>query len=96
MKLDFNGAVRNALKEQEAIRELLEKIEAGDFGEEIQFYADKIDAWNGESAFLLGELITEMIKALDNSKLSEDDKEKAKDAITEAAKAIIKNNESER
>lgn len=56
MKLDFNGAVRNALKEQEAIRELLEKIEAGDFGEEIQFYADKIDAWNGESAFLLGEL----------------------------------------
>ena len=39
---------------------------------------------------------TEMIKALDNSKLSEDDKEKAKDAITEAAKAIIKNNESER
>lgn len=39
--------------------------------------------------------ITEMIKALDNSKLSEDDKQKAKDAITEAAKAIIKNNESE-
>lgn len=29
MKLDFNGAVRNALKEQEVIRELLEKIEAG-------------------------------------------------------------------
>ena len=56
MKLDFNGAVRNALKEQEAIRKLLEKIEAGDFGGEIQFYADKIDAWNGESAFLLGEL----------------------------------------
>lgn len=56
MKLDFNGAVRNALKEQEVIRELLEKIEAGDFGEEIQFYADMIDARNGESAFLLGEL----------------------------------------
>lgn len=31
MKLDFNGAVRNALTEQEAIRKLLEKIEAGDF-----------------------------------------------------------------
>lgn len=56
MKLDFNGAVRNALKEQEVIRELLEKIEAGDFGEEIQFYADMIDARNGESALLLGEL----------------------------------------
>lgn len=39
--------------------------------------------------------ITEMIKALNKSKLSDDDKEKAKDAITEAAKAIIKNNESE-
>lgn len=39
--------------------------------------------------------ITEMIKALDNSKLSEDDKEKAKDAITGAAKAIIKNKEGE-
>lgn len=56
MKLDFNGAVRNALKEQKVIRELLEKIDAGDFGEEIQFYAERIDAWNGESAFLLGEL----------------------------------------
>ena len=38
--------------------------------------------------------ITEMIIALDNSKLSEDDKQKAKDAITEVAKAIIKNNEN--
>lgn len=56
MKLDFNGAVRNALREQEVIRALLEKIEAGDFGEEIQFYADMIDARNGESALLLGEL----------------------------------------
>lgn len=56
MNLDFNGAVRNALKEQEVIRELLEKIEAGDFGEEIQFYAEMKDLWNGESAFLLGEL----------------------------------------
>lgn len=56
MKIDFNEAVRNALMEQKAIRELLEKIDAGDFGEEIQFYADKIDAWNGESEFLLGEL----------------------------------------
>lgn len=56
MKIDFNGAVRNALREQEAIRELLEKIEAGDFGDGIQFYAERIDAWNGESAFLLGEL----------------------------------------
>lgn len=56
MKIDFNEVVRNALMEQKAIRELLEKIDAGDFGEEIQFYADKIDAWNGESAFLLGEL----------------------------------------
>lgn len=56
MKLDFNGAVRNALREQKAIRELLERIDAGDFGEEIRFYAERIDAWNGESAFLLGEL----------------------------------------
>lgn len=32
------------------------KIEAGDFGEEIKFYEERIDAWNGESAFLLGEL----------------------------------------
>lgn len=56
MKIDFNGAVRNALKEQEAIRELLERIEAGDFGDEIRFYAEMKDLWNGESAFLLGEL----------------------------------------
>ena len=56
MKLDFNGAVRNALNEQDAIRELLEKIEAGDFGKEIQFYADMVDVWNGESAFLSREL----------------------------------------
>ena len=54
MKLDFNEIVRSALMEQKAIRELLEKIDAGDFGEEIQFYADKIDAWNGESAFFVG------------------------------------------
>lgn len=56
MKLDFNGAVRNALEEQKAIRELLGRIEEGDFGDEIQFYAEWIGAWNGESAFLLGEL----------------------------------------
>lgn len=56
MKLDFNGAVRNALREQKAIRQLLERIDAGDFGEEIQFYAERIDAWNVESVFLLGEL----------------------------------------
>ena len=56
MKLDFNGAVRNALEEQKAIRELLGRIEEGDFGEEIQFYAERIDAWNGESVFLLVEL----------------------------------------
>ena len=56
MKLDFNGAVRNALREQKAIRELLEKIETGDFGDEIRFYAEVKDLWNGESAFLLGEL----------------------------------------
>lgn len=55
MKLDFNGAVGNALMEQKAIRELLEKIETGDFGDEIRFYAEMKDLWNGESAFLLGE-----------------------------------------
>ena len=33
MKLDFNEVVRNTLMEQKAIRELLEKIDAGDFGE---------------------------------------------------------------
>ena len=56
MKLDFNGAVRNVLKEQEAVCELLEKIEAGNFGEELQFYADKIALWSRESVFLLEEL----------------------------------------
>lgn len=56
MKLDFNGAVGNALMEQKAIREFLEKIETGDFGDEIRFYAEMKDLWNGESAFLLGEL----------------------------------------
>lgn len=56
MKLDFNGAVRNALMEQKAIRELLEKIEVGAFGDEIRFYAEMNDLRNGSSAFLLGEL----------------------------------------
>lgn len=56
MKLDFNGAIFSAKREQVKIRRLLEQLEYGDFGDEIKEHMEMLNIYNGTTVFLLEEL----------------------------------------